>query len=107
MAQKINVQGKIVQIKENTYPSGCRLAIVRIQTQLFDGSNQNLSVKFFNNKNKALADIIGKEYQLGDNIKVIAELKSAQYENFSCSLCNIAQLIARDIIKIPVITTKH
>lgn len=100
---KIEITGNITQITKNTYPSGCCLDIVKIITKLFDGTTQNLSVNFFNDEDKKLADIVSTKCKVGDRIKIIAVLKPTQYRSSkNNSVCRVVQLMAKNIMKLPV-----
>lgn len=98
---KIEMIGNILQIDKNTYPSGCCLARVKLETKLFDGTMQLLSVNFFNNDDIKLADIVSQKYQIGDKIKIIAALKPVQYKKItSFTVWNTVQFMAKNVMKL-------
>lgn len=93
--------GNILQIDKNTYPSGCCLARVKLETKLFDGTMQLLSVNFFNNDNIKLADIVSQKYQIGDKIKIIAALKPVQYtKTVNRKIFNTVQFMVKNVMKL-------
>lgn len=98
---KIEISGKITDLKQNVYPSGCCLTQMKLSTTLFDCTTQNLTVNCYNNEDIKFADIAINDYQVDDCVKVIAELKPCEYISKQNSKpCRTVQFVAKGLQKI-------